>query len=207
MKRVGLVAAVAVVEADVRVVLDRALVDRHVQRRLVLDRRLAQVAVADRLAGALEAAAGLGHGLIAGVPELVLVEVVGPCLRAELAHDRPRLLHVIGEGHDGQEVRLRLGDDAPDLRVVEVVAAQPVVHRVARAPALADRLDHGRRAGPHVARGEDLGQSVRKMCSSAPAFPRRLTTRASSGSRPAPTRSMTDPVPGRWRRARCRTRR
>src|SRR5439155_7885228 len=155
---VRLVPAVAVVDADVRVVLDRTLVDRHVQRRLVLDRRLAQVAVGDRLRRALQAAGRLGHRLLAGVAELVLVEVLLARRGVELAHDRLGLLHVVGEGHDGQEARLRLRHDAAHLRVVEIVAAQPVVHRVAGAPPLADRLDYCRRPGANVAGGEDLGQ-------------------------------------------------
>src|SRR6185503_15141610 len=156
---VRLIPAVAVVDADVRVVLDRALVDGHVERRLVLDRRLAQVTVADRLAGALQAAPRLGHRLVAGVAELVLAEAGLALIGAKLAHHRLGLLHVVREGHDGQEVGLRLAHDAAHLRVVEVVASQPVVDRVRGAPALADRLHYGRGPRPDVARGEHLGQA------------------------------------------------
>src|SRR5207249_434982 len=42
---------------------------------------------------------------------------------------------------------------------VEVMAAQPVVDRVACAAPLADRLDHGRGPGADVAGGEDLWQA------------------------------------------------
>ena len=78
-ERVGVVADVVVVDAGEPVLghapVAGALVVlrlERLERRPVLDAQAAQVAEADRLAGALEAAGRLGHRLLAGVRELVL---------------------------------------------------------------------------------------------------------------------------------------
>ena len=81
----------------------------RLQRRAVLDALPAQVAVADRLARALQAALGLGHRLLLRVRDLVLDVAVAADLGRHRLEPEARLLDLARVGHDGQELGLRLG--------------------------------------------------------------------------------------------------
>ena len=127
----------------------------RLERRPVLDAEAPQVAEADRLARALQAAGGLGDRVLARVRELVLDVAVVALLRLERLHPVARLLDLGRERHDREELRLRLGERLAGPDRGEVVALQEGVDRVGGAAALGDGLDDGRRADPDVARPED----------------------------------------------------
>ena len=129
----------------------------RLERRPVLDPEAAQVAEADRLARALEAARRLGDDLGRRVRDLVLDVALVADLRLHRLEAVARLLDLARERHDREELRLRLGEllAGPDRRQVE--ALEVGVDRVGRAAALGDRLDDGRRPDPDVAGAEDAG--------------------------------------------------
>ena len=157
-ERVAVVADVVVVDAREPVLGDgpvaRALVEvllQGLERRAVLDAQAAQVAEPDGLAGALEAAGGLGDGLVARVRDLVLEVARVAGLGLERLEAVARLLDLARERHDREELRLRLRERLAGPDRGEVVAPQVGVHRVGGAAALGDGLDHGRGADPDVA--------------------------------------------------------
>ena len=153
---------VVVVDAREPVLRDapvaRALVVLGLQgleRGPVLDTQAAQVAEADRLARALQAARALGHRILAGVRQLVLDIAVAALLRLQCGHPVARFLDLCREGHDGQELRLRFGEGlaGPDRRQVQ--ALEERIDGVGGAPTLRGRLDHGRCADAYVAGPKD----------------------------------------------------
>ena len=201
-----IVADVVVVDAGEPVLrhrpVARALVVlrlERLERRPVLDAQPPQVAEADRLARALQAARGLGDGRLGRVRQLVLDVAVVALLGGQRLQPVARLLDLGRERHDREELRLRLGQRLAGADRVEVHALEEGVHGIGRAPALGDGLDHRRRADPHVAGGEDAGTARRERdrvgleASSAwwPQAPRCRAAASQSSSGPWPMASST----------------
>src|SRR3990172_2127301 len=95
----------------------------RLERGAVLDPEPAQVAEPDRLAGALEAAGRLGHGLRGGVRDLVFDVARVPDLGLERLPPVAGLLDLGRERHDGQELGLGLGQRLARLDRRQVVGA------------------------------------------------------------------------------------
>ena len=167
-ERVRVVADVVVVDAREAVLVDAAVAEaaalglERPERRPVLDALAAQVAVADRLAGALQAAAGLGHRLGLRVGDLVLDVARVAHLGGHRLQPKARLLHLTGERHDREELGLRLRQRLAGADRLEVLALEERVDGIGRAPTLGDRLDDGRGADAHVAGAEDAGAAGRE---------------------------------------------
>ncbi len=158
----GVVADVVVVVAGEPVLGDgpvaRAVVVlrlERLQRRPVFDAQAAQVAEADRLARALEAAGRLGDGVGRRVRDLVLDVAAVADLGLHLLQSVARLLDLARERHDREELRLRLGERLARPDRLEIEALQVGVDRVGRASALGDGLDDRGRPDPDVAGAED----------------------------------------------------
>ncbi len=117
----------------------------------------AQVAVAQRLARALQAAGGLGHHLGLGVGDLVLDVALDPLLGRHRPEAVARLLGLVCVGDDREELRLHLGESLASSQLGQVYALQERVGGVGAAPAFGHGLDHGGGADAHVARAEDAG--------------------------------------------------
>ena len=96
-----------------------------------------------------------GDGLFGGVGQLVFDVAVVALLGLERGHPVARLLDLAREGHDREELGLRLGQRlaGPDGRQVE--ALHVGVHGVRGAAPFGDRLDDSGRTDPDVAGGED----------------------------------------------------
>src|SRR5450759_3506002 len=161
---VAVIADVVVVGAGEAVLGDAAEAGPLVVARLqrlescsVLDTEAAQVAVADRLAGALQAARGFGHDLGRGVRDLVLDVGLGPLLGRERLEAVARFLGLVGVGHDREEDWLHFGQRLAVPQLREVVASEERVHGVGAAAPLGDGLNHGRGPDPDVAGTEDAG--------------------------------------------------
>src|SRR3990172_2545719 len=166
---VGIVADVVVVEAGEAVLRGApearpgiVLRFERLERRPVLDAEAAPVAVADRLAGALEAALRFGHRLCLAVRDLVLEVVLVAHLGRHRLQAVARFLDLVREGHDREERRLRLGEGLAGPDLLEVEPLEVRVHRVGGAPALGHGLDDGRRPDARVAAGEDAGAPGRE---------------------------------------------
>ncbi len=175
---------------------------QRLERGAVLDALATQVAVADGLAGALQAARGFGHRLLLRVGDLVLdVGLVAHLGRHRLEADA-RLLDLARVGHDGEELGLRLRERLAGLDRVQVQALQVGIHGIGGAAALGDGRDHGRGTGAHVAGAEDAraagaeGDRVGVEAAAA-CWPSRPPRRG---------RASPGPGPGRWPAARGRTR-
>ena len=115
------------------------------ERRAVLDPQAAQVAEADRLAGALQAAGALRDRLGRGCTgSRTRRSDVRRSSAGMLRQAVARLLHLGGEGHDRQELGLRLGQRLarPDRRR----GPGPAGRRPRRRPRAARRRSPGRRS-------------------------------------------------------------
>src|SRR5215218_3889793 len=129
----------------------------RLERRPVLDAEPAEVAEADRLAGALEAAGRLGDRLLAAVRDLVLDVAVVAGRGLHRLEAVARLLLLARERNDREELRLRLGELLAGLDPGEIEALQECVDGVRGAASLGDRLDDRRGSDPDVAGAEDPG--------------------------------------------------
>src|SRR5664280_2056871 len=163
---VAVIADVVVVGAGEAVLGDTAEAGPLVVARLqrlescsVLDTEAAQVAVADRLAGALQAARGFGHDLGRGVRDLVLDVGLGPLLGRKRLEAMARFLGLVRVGHDREEDRLHLGQRLAVPQLREVVASEERVHGVGATASLGDGLNHGRGSDPNVTGTEDAGSA------------------------------------------------
>ena len=128
---------------------------KRLERGAVLNSEAAEIAEPDRLAGALEAAAGFGHDLRRRIGDLVLDIALVALVGLEGLHPVARLLDLGRERHDRQELRLRLGQGLAGPDLGQVVPAQVGVRCVGRTTALGHGLDHGRGADPDIPGGED----------------------------------------------------
>ena len=90
-----------------------------------------------------------------GVGDLVLDVALVALFGGHRLQAMAGLLDLARVGHDGEELRLRLGQDLARADLVEVLALQVGVDGVGGAATLGHGLHDGRRAGAHVAGAED----------------------------------------------------